>query len=48
MKQFVSISLVVLAIAFTAILSQNGKANAITYGGVAPLVIWVLLLVIRA
>lgn len=48
MSSFLKISLVLLALAFGVIMWQNGHATLITYLGVAPLVLWLLFMLIWA
>ena len=48
MKPFSLFSLALLLLAFAGILSQHGRANAITYACCAPLAAWVLFLLVKA
>jgi hypothetical protein len=48
MNKYLIISLVCLAAAFGGILSQNGRANSITYASVAPGIIWIGFLLLKA
>lgn len=47
MKYFL-ISLAVMAVAFAGILSQNGQANKIAVGSVAPALAWGGFLLVKA